>query len=275
MAPEQALCEVGQDHRVDIWAIGAIAYELLSGRRPVEGVNAAQIFKGLLSDAVTPLHVLVPELPGVVNWTVMQMLERVQTERPSLEEVLTRLRPFLGIAQALEAGAPRVKPSLPAPARSPSLSERPSSEVPASYSTVRPSLGAGSTPQSSLPTAPPRVWQRGWTVAAACGVLIAGGLLLGPRREPSISSAASLVSEPGRLVPTATTATPDTATRTAVTPVSATLPSVAIASPVQSAVAHTRQIARSLRTIPAAQRAEPDEKPPRPIDRRNPFTGAE
>jgi serine/threonine protein kinase len=39
MAPEQGLGEKDIDHRVDVWAIGVMLYEALSGARPIEGDN--------------------------------------------------------------------------------------------------------------------------------------------------------------------------------------------------------------------------------------------
>jgi len=57
MAPEQFFGERDLDHRIDVWAIGIIAHELLTGARPFPGDSFGQIGKLLLADTPSPsLH---------------------------------------------------------------------------------------------------------------------------------------------------------------------------------------------------------------------------
>jgi eukaryotic-like serine/threonine-protein kinase len=96
MAPEQALADHDQDHGVDIWALGVITYEALSGCKPVEGENTAQLMRSLLTQAITPLEVLVAGLPEPVTQMVMRMLQRDRVNRPQdLNEVIEALRIYL------------------------------------------------------------------------------------------------------------------------------------------------------------------------------------
>lgn len=278
MAPEQALCEADQDHRVDIWAIGAIGYQLLSGCRPVEGENAAQVIKSLLTQALTPLQVLVPELPDVLNQTIMQMLRRTRSERPSLVEVLARLRPFLAMGSGIEGKALGAAYSLATPGQSLSLSERPSIGALAVYSTVQPPSNAGSTLRSPLTSKSSKGWQGLALVGAAFAAVVAFVSLIGARRSMSTSSALSRTIEAASgQSPRATVAPLAASTGGPIAPASASasalaLASVAAAGSVRAPVVYPRQKGRQVRATPEAQtRASLDDKRPRPIDRANPF----
>ena len=81
MAPEQ-ISNVGVDHRADIWSLGVILYECLSGTRPIEGQNLAEVVARLLSEVITPLDRLAPELPHELSALVQQMLSRDAKRRP-------------------------------------------------------------------------------------------------------------------------------------------------------------------------------------------------
>ncbi len=53
MAPEQGLGEGDLDQRVDVWALGVIFYECLSGLRPIEGDNVGQVIRNVLTQGIT------------------------------------------------------------------------------------------------------------------------------------------------------------------------------------------------------------------------------
>jgi eukaryotic-like serine/threonine-protein kinase len=88
MAPEQASGESAVDHRSDVWSLGVILYECLSGTRPIEGENPTQVISRLMSAGIIPLERLAPELPHDMTAVVMQMLSRDPLRRPDgLREV--------------------------------------------------------------------------------------------------------------------------------------------------------------------------------------------
>ena len=88
MAPEQAAGEQDVDHLADIWALGVIAYECLSGVRPIEGENAAQVVMRLMTTGITPLARVTRGLPVEVTSLVDRMLSRERARRPQdLREV--------------------------------------------------------------------------------------------------------------------------------------------------------------------------------------------
>lgn len=82
MAPEQALRPSECDERVDVWALGVILYEALSGIRPIEGLTGPETMRKLLVGGITPLSVLVPDLPAEPAELVASMLARSPERRP-------------------------------------------------------------------------------------------------------------------------------------------------------------------------------------------------
>jgi serine/threonine-protein kinase len=88
MAPEQVFGEADVDQRADVWAVGVMLYETLSGARPFEGENFGQVFKNIAMTPVVPLGQRCPELPEAVTRLVGRMLARERDARPAdLEEV--------------------------------------------------------------------------------------------------------------------------------------------------------------------------------------------
>src|SRR5262245_54606685 len=55
MAPEQAAGEVSLDHRADLYAVGVLAYELLTGRRPFEGTSIQQLLVAQVVETPVPI----------------------------------------------------------------------------------------------------------------------------------------------------------------------------------------------------------------------------
>jgi len=85
MAPEQYSSK-RIDHRVDIFAIGAVFYELLSGKRAFPGETSAGVMHAILFGEQVPLRELVPSLdPGIIS-IVSRCLARSADDRyPDLE----------------------------------------------------------------------------------------------------------------------------------------------------------------------------------------------
>jgi serine/threonine-protein kinase len=84
MAPEQLFGEASVDARADVWAIGAIAYECLTGTRAITGKSYAQIVKNVAKDSVVPLETRAPQVPAALGAQVSAMLSVEREHRPSL-----------------------------------------------------------------------------------------------------------------------------------------------------------------------------------------------
>jgi serine/threonine protein kinase len=84
MAPEQAL---GQpvDHRADLYALGAVTYEMLSGACPYEGESSSAILGLQLTKPPPSLRERNPTLavPGAVEALVMKLLAKERNDRPA------------------------------------------------------------------------------------------------------------------------------------------------------------------------------------------------
>jgi serine/threonine protein kinase len=106
MAPEQASGEHPVDHRADVWSLGVILYECLSGSRPIEGESLPQVVARLMSAGIMPLERIAPELPGEVTGLVKQMLTRDLGRRTaSLVDVSKTLGRYTNV-RAPEFGVP-------------------------------------------------------------------------------------------------------------------------------------------------------------------------
>jgi serine/threonine-protein kinase len=82
MAPEQLYGEMDIDARTDVWAIAAVVYECLSGRRPVEGDTVGQILRSLAMRDIPPIENLVQGLPPEFSLLLGAMLARDRQARP-------------------------------------------------------------------------------------------------------------------------------------------------------------------------------------------------
>lgn len=92
MAPEQATGSHRPDRRVDIYALGAVAYFLLTGHAPFEGHNALIVMIAHARDAVTPPSRLRAGIPDDLEKVVLRCLAKDPDDRyqdaESLEHAL-------------------------------------------------------------------------------------------------------------------------------------------------------------------------------------------
>jgi serine/threonine protein kinase len=81
IAPEQ--CS-GQpvDARADIYSLGIVLYQLLTGNLPFDGPSTIIVLLKQLNEKPTPIYKLKPELPPLLNGVVMHALEKDPRSRP-------------------------------------------------------------------------------------------------------------------------------------------------------------------------------------------------
>jgi hypothetical protein len=92
MAPEQARGTRQVDARVDVYALGAVLYQLIAGRPPLEGQSAIAVLAKILLEEPTPIDELVEGLPDGVSALVHAMLQKDPERRlPDARAVLDAL----------------------------------------------------------------------------------------------------------------------------------------------------------------------------------------
>ena len=81
MAPEQARGDSGLDQRVDLWAVGVILYESLTGRRPFVATNYNALLVRILTSRPRPVQKLVPSIASGVAGLVDRALSKLREDR--------------------------------------------------------------------------------------------------------------------------------------------------------------------------------------------------
>ncbi len=101
MAPEQASGDPNIDHRADIYAVGTLAYELLTGRPPFTGTTQQMILSAHITEAPVDVAKYRGTVPPALANLVMRCLEKKPADRwQSAEELLPQLE-----ALAMPSGA--------------------------------------------------------------------------------------------------------------------------------------------------------------------------
>jgi len=121
MAPEQATADPNTDHRADIYAVGVMAYELLTGRPPFSGITPQAVLAAHVTQAPAPVSHGRATVPPALAELVMRCLEKNPADRPQrASELFDRFDQL-----ATTSGSITPAETVPHPAVAPGVGVRP------------------------------------------------------------------------------------------------------------------------------------------------------
>ncbi|HEV3344969.1 MAG TPA: protein kinase [Pirellulales bacterium] len=97
MSPEQAFDASAEvDARTDVYSLGAVMYEMLTGRRPVDGPTLMSVLYKLAEEDVMPVDELNPKVPDAVRAICQRALAKNRDERfQSASEMAEAVRAYM------------------------------------------------------------------------------------------------------------------------------------------------------------------------------------
>jgi serine/threonine-protein kinase len=124
MAPEQLAGDPAADHRLDIYAVGLLAYELLTGESPFTGTSPQAVMAAQLTRLPDPLDQMRPDVSPELSAIIMRCLAKSPDDRPQSAEGLLNELDAVSTPQGAVLTASRVTAPATAPDAAPSPRHR-------------------------------------------------------------------------------------------------------------------------------------------------------
>ena len=107
MAPEQVAGDPSLDHRADIYALGCVAYEMLTGSAPFAGKSAPQMLAAHVLETPTPVRERRPDTPPVLADLVMRCIAKDPDQRPANGEAILAALDDIAVGATAPQPTPR------------------------------------------------------------------------------------------------------------------------------------------------------------------------
>jgi serine/threonine protein kinase len=124
MSPEQLRSPKDVDQRADIWGLGVVLFELITGTQVFDAVDMPGLCASILTGAPKPLRAVLPEAPMALEQVILKCLEKDPARRfRNVAELTQELMPFgpvgtasrvVRIKQVVRRGGSSIRPPTPA-----------------------------------------------------------------------------------------------------------------------------------------------------------------
>jgi serine/threonine protein kinase len=192
MSPEQCLGDETLDHRSDIYSLGVMLFQMLSGRLPFEGEAIGRLFLAHVHEPPPKLTSVASEIPEVVSAIVERALAKKPDDRfASMRELRRELEISCGRPRSITPVLEVVPSTLrgPTPVAPTSTAGRVASNTPTSVPITTPSVTGSTTAASAA------------EVAALLTERVQSGTLPLPTLPALYRDCLRLLADPGYSVP--------------------------------------------------------------------------
>jgi serine/threonine-protein kinase len=177
LSPEQARGANDVDARTDIWGVGVMLYEMLTGALPYDDEDNDALFGKIAVDEPRPMREIVPDLPFELVAIVDKAMQKDRDERyQTAEAMLQALTPFIAhAAQDLMSSAVlKTLQGIPAPPVPDEHEPLGSTPDPDHWKKRKSELMSGTSAIDDLPKTRRKRLVVPMAVAAGLGALVAG-----------------------------------------------------------------------------------------------------
>lgn len=130
MSPEQAMGK-SVDLRTDVYSLGAVMYEMLTGRKPFQTSSSDQLLQAIAHKAPTSPHELDLKIPMVLSKIVMKAMSKRPDKRfQSADDMALEIKRYLTYERRVRRNVQKPKPGAELePSTAPEVSGKPNRHI--------------------------------------------------------------------------------------------------------------------------------------------------